>query len=131
MKPGPHAVFHRDRYGRTVTIEVNSRRYSGTGESRTNGIVTARHVFREGLAITQSMYPFWSYETGFSENPIWIDPTGTRCAWAEEEMPSYIGLLRKAVAVLTSGGLGFIPGGKPKLGFHSSYRAAVRARLKS
>jgi hypothetical protein len=76
------------------------------------------------LEISHGMSPFWQYETGHSDSPIW--DTATTRVWATtDSFPwSYVHTLRMAVAHLT-GSTAYSR--KPMLGFHSKYRQRKRA----
>jgi hypothetical protein len=111
MTKCPHALFTRVRHGVSITIEINS--------------LTHGHnvlEFRNGMS------PFWSYKAGFDKTPVWNNQFRYAYGSTPGEL-SYITLLRMAVATLTSGGMGFIGVGKPKLGFHSKYKAMKRAKV--
>ena len=118
MKTQPHAIFTRKRYGVYYVIEINSGRATG----KINGKPSY-----ESIRITRGIQPGWMYKaTG--EDSIWHDEY--ICSYVGGKNTTYIDLLRMVVAWKTS-----LPDiacpqlclGKPKLGFHSSYRSMKRA----
>lgn len=121
----PHALFTRNVHGVTLTIEVNPLTHAATGHSTTNG-VTTETKYATVLRFDKGISPFWSYESGIGSGPIWNERGGSSYA-ATPGDKSYITLLRMAVAQLTGGGMGFMGAGKPRLGFHSKYKARKRA----
>ena len=111
----PHYIFTRQIHGVTTTIEINS------GHVSAHRIVDEKRIpILESIRITKGITPFWSYQSGF-DGPIWNDPYSYVYAGGSE---SPIQLLRMVVAMLTSGN--HLSTCKPKLGFHSKYKAAKR-----
>lgn len=114
----PHALFHLQRFGFTLTVEINSRKPAGSSGGR---------PMYEVLSISTGPNPFWRYECGFSEKPIWNDPFGHRFLATDADAPSYVRLLRMAVCMRT-GGSSLTAFSRPRLGFHAKYHAVKRAR---
>ena len=131
MKAIPHALFHRDRHGATLTIEINSGRSLGWFRSTANGVVTVTGECHEAIRFHVGPRPFWTYESGILKEPVWNLPQGGSLGFSHPEPQSYIQLLRIAVATITNGGLMIRHWGKPRLGFHSKYHQAKRARAKA